>query len=87
MLSAEGPLLGGYSPAWVLVTVDAKVTSDHLLCVVVIRYVSALADLAKPKAALPLLADERRLAAYEAAIVAALEEQPGEQPPLAGASA
>lgn len=54
---------------------------------VVIRYVSALADLANPKAALPLLADERRLAAYEAAIVAALEEQPGEQPPLAGASA
>ncbi|KAK9917705.1 hypothetical protein WJX75_007354 [Coccomyxa subellipsoidea] len=40
-------------------------------------YVSALADLANPKAALPLLADERRLAAYEAAIVAALEEQPG----------
>jgi hypothetical protein len=57
-----------------------------LLCAVVIRYVSALADLANPKAALPLLADERRLAAYEAAIVAALEEQPGVQPPLAGTS-
>ncbi|EIE22937.1 hypothetical protein COCSUDRAFT_83709 [Coccomyxa subellipsoidea C-169] len=40
-------------------------------------YVSALADLANPKAALPLLADERRLAAYEAAIAAALIEQPG----------
>lgn len=44
---------------------------------VVCRYVSALADLANPKAALPLLADERRLAAYEAAIAAALIEQPG----------
>ncbi|CAL8464829.1 g4364 [Coccomyxa elongata] len=40
-------------------------------------YVSALADLAAPKAALPLLADEHRLAAYEAAIAAALCEQPG----------
>ncbi len=46
-------------------------------CVLMTRYVSALADLAAPKAALPLLADERRLAAYEAAIAAALCEQPG----------
>lgn len=41
------------------------------------RYVSALADLANPKAALPLLTDERRLAAFEAGIAAALKEQPG----------
>jgi len=48
--------------------------------------VSALADLANPKAALPLLADDRRLAAFEAGIAAALKEQPGAFVTLLGKS-
>ena len=40
---------------------------------------NTLADLAHPKAALPLLADLPRLSAYEAAIQDALQERPGGQ--------
>lgn len=44
-------------------------------------YVTALADLAAPKAALPLLHDPQRLTAFEAAMFAALEKQPGDTLP------
>jgi hypothetical protein len=39
--------------------------------------VNAFADLAHPKAALPLLRDAPRLSAYKAATEALLSEQPG----------
>ena len=40
-------------------------------------YLAALADLAHPKNALTQLYDNLRLAAFEAAIAAALRQQPG----------
>ena len=41
-------------------------------------YVTALADLAAPKRALPILADGPRLDAYDAGIRAAVQRRPGE---------
>lgn len=41
-------------------------------------YINALADLAQPKASIPLLYDQARLDAYQTAIGAALYELPGE---------
>jgi hypothetical protein len=44
---------------------------------VLMAYLAALADLAGPKAALLLLHDAPRLAAFQAALRAALKQQPG----------
>lgn len=41
-------------------------------------YVNALADLAQPKASMPLLHDQARLNAYQIALSAALHELPGD---------
>ena len=43
-------------------------------------YINALADLAQPKASIPLLLDQNRLNAYQIAIDAALHELPGNSP-------
>lgn len=40
-------------------------------------YVGALSDLAQPKGCIPLLHDETRLDAFQAAISSALDELPG----------
>lgn len=45
---------------------------------VLASYINALADLAQPKASIPLLHDEARLNAYQAALAGALHELPGD---------
>lgn len=44
---------------------------------VLASYINALADLAQPKASIPLLHDQARLNAYQMALDGALHELPG----------
>lgn len=44
---------------------------------VLASYINALADLAQPKASIPLLYDQARLDAYQMALSGALHELPG----------
>ena len=44
---------------------------------VLASYINALADLAQPKASIPLLHDQPRLNAYQIALAGALHELPG----------
>ena len=45
---------------------------------VLASYINALADLAQPKASIPLLHDDARLNAYQAALAGAVHELPGD---------
>ena len=45
---------------------------------VLASYINALADLAQPKASIPLLHDQARLNAYQIALAGALHELPGD---------